>query len=471
MARVCYVCSKGVRFGNNVSHANNKTRRRWLPNLRRVHIETEQGERKHVVFARAASRPAKCARSSEYRRQQRRFGFRPKIKLARALAPGDFFCESALTRPREPLDGRTIVVTRARAQAAGLGARLEARGAAVIYCPVIRFVPPHDPIPMQRAVGQLPSYDWLVLTSANGVSALVAELTSQGVDPAALRRIKIACVGPATAEALTDLGVRTQVMPDVFKSADIASALLAQVSADARVLLVRAERADQELPRRLRERLRQVDDVIAYRSVPDLDNLDHVKRLLEAGSVDAITFTSPSIVNYFVTAAGVIPRHVTLAAIGPVTASRMRELNLNPDVVAHEHTALGLVDAICEHYGRNESDDGYTASEESKSGRRTAAKNQNARCNLWNHRTGVRRAAAGRAACTIRFFGSRVRRFRNSGCGSEPRHLSHKGCGFDGARAAGQPTKNRGDYGHVAASRMRRDLRMCAHAVVKDSGS
>ena len=258
-------------------------------------------------------------------------------------------------KPVQSLAGRTIVVTRARTQASELGLLLEERGATVVYSPVIRFAPPLDPVPFQRAVAQLTIYDWLVVTSANGVSALIAELTRQGGDPAVLRQMEIACVGPATAEALGAVGVRPAVVPEEFKGTEIAAALLSQVKHDARVLMVRAKGADPELPRRLRQRLSSVDDVVAYRSVPDLENVDQVKRLLETDAVDAITFTSPSIVNYFVSAVGTIPQPVLLAAIGPVTASRMRELNLHPAVVAREHTALGLVDAICEHYGRNES--------------------------------------------------------------------------------------------------------------------
>ena len=257
--------------------------------------------------------------------------------------------------PRLPLAGRTIVVTRSRAQASELGALLKDRGATVVYSPVIRFAPPLDPHPFQRAVRQLSSYDWLVVTSANGVSALMSELALQGGDPAMLQRLRIACVGPATAEALAATGVRPQLMPDEFKGTEIASALLSQVQGDVHVLLVRAEGADPELPRLLRERLRRVDDVIAYRSVPDLENVDQVKRLLETDAVDAITFTSPSIVTYFVRAVGTLPKRIVLAAIGPVTATRMQELNLKTAVVAREHTALGLVDAICEYYGRNES--------------------------------------------------------------------------------------------------------------------
>jgi uroporphyrinogen-III synthase len=248
-----------------------------------------------------------------------------------------------------------MVVTRARAQASELGRHLEARGADVIYCPVIRCAPPLDPSAMQHAVSRLPWYDWLILTSANGVAALVAELTRQGGDVTALSQMKIACVGPATADALSVLGVRPQLMPEEFKSAQVATELLAQVDQDTRVLMVRAKDADPELPRRLRERLSQVDDVIGYRSEPDLQGIAEVKRLLETDAVDAITFTSPSIVTYFVAAAGTIPQRVLLAAIGPVTAARMRELNLNPAVVAREHTAVGLVEAICDHYERNES--------------------------------------------------------------------------------------------------------------------
>ncbi|MEX2283522.1 MAG: uroporphyrinogen-III synthase [Gemmatimonadota bacterium] len=254
------------------------------------------------------------------------------------------------------LAGKRIVVTRSRRQASELGDRLEACGATVIYCPSIRVTAPVDATAFEQALRNIESYDWLILTSTNGVEAFAAELKQQGRQPGHLTGMKFACVGPATAGALTQFGIKPDVIPEEFKSSEIASALAGKVAAGCRILLMRAAGADPELPGHLQSLSATVDDVVAYRSVPDLENVEEVKRLLETDEIDAITFTSPSTVSYFVDAVGRLPARVVLSAIGPVTAARIREHGLVPAIVASEHTMSGLVEAISNHFViRNES--------------------------------------------------------------------------------------------------------------------
>jgi uroporphyrinogen-III synthase len=253
-----------------------------------------------------------------------------------------------------PLNGRTIVVTRARHQADALGDKLAAQGAHVVYCPAIRIAPPLDPAPFQSAVNRIEQFDWLVLTSSNGVDVFMAELQRQGKSAAKLRALRIASVGPATAAALRAHGLEAAAMPDEFVSDRIAELITAQGGSGARILLARARGANPELPARLREAGAEITDVDSYRSVPDVENLAQLKALLAAHEIDAITFTSPSTAEYLVQGLRNLLAGVTLAAIGPVTAARVRELGLTPTIIAAEHTTDGLVQAIVTHYAAAE---------------------------------------------------------------------------------------------------------------------
>jgi uroporphyrinogen-III synthase len=247
----------------------------------------------------------------------------------------------------KPLAGKCIVVTRARAQAADLGMRLEALGAAVVYCPAIKIAPPEDPEPFQDAVSRLDAFDWVILTSVNGVIALMAELDRQGLGVAALARLSVACVGPATAQALRRRGVAVDAMPERYVGAEIATVLADRMRADQRrLLLARAASGDAELPRRLREMGAEVTEVESYRSIQDLENIAELQAQLKTGVVDVIVFTAPSTATFLLERAGVIPPSVVLAAIGPVTAARLQELGHSAAIVAPEHTMAGLVRAV-----------------------------------------------------------------------------------------------------------------------------
>ena len=245
-----------------------------------------------------------------------------------------------LTRPGDSLAGLRIMVTRADRQAAALADALTALGADVVTCPVIAI----EPIAVDPALLQdLGRYDWLVLTSANGVDRFRDLLRDAGRSFPA--DIKVAAIGPETAGRAREAGMTPVLVPPRFIAEDLADALAAAAAPGARILLARAAGARDVLPEQLRARGAHVDVLEIYRAVPPAG----VGPGLAAGlpGVDMITFTSSSTVRHFVDAMpGALADPVRIACIGPITAQTARDLGLRVDIIAQEYTTRGLVDAI-----------------------------------------------------------------------------------------------------------------------------
>jgi hydroxymethylbilane synthase len=245
-----------------------------------------------------------------------------------------------LARPDGSLAGLRIMVTRADRQAGALAEALEARGATAVRCPVIAI----EAIAVDPAALQdLGRYDWVVLTSANGVDRL-RELLREAhreFPP----HIKVAAIGPETAARAQEAGITPALVPPRFIAEELADALAAVIAPGARILLARAAGARDILPDQLRTRGAQVDVLETYRAVPPAN----VRPRLAAGlrDVDMVTFTSSSTVRHFVDALpGPLPDRVRVACIGPITAATARELGLRVDIIAQEYTTRGLVEAI-----------------------------------------------------------------------------------------------------------------------------
>jgi uroporphyrinogen III methyltransferase / synthase len=233
-----------------------------------------------------------------------------------------------------PLHGRTVAVTRARAQASTLAARLRALGAAVIEAPVIRT----RPLP-----GELPAldgYDLLCVTSPNGAHELFERLAAAGADARALAGLTIAAIGPGTGRALEEHGIR----PDVVPQRAVAEGLVDAVATRdvRRALIVRAREGRDVLPDALRGRGAEVDVVALYETVAEQLDADTARAAAQA---DYLTFTSASTVRFFLDAAGSLdgPR---LASIGPATSAALRAAGAEPDLEADPHTPDGLVAAL-----------------------------------------------------------------------------------------------------------------------------
>ena len=255
------------------------------------------------------------------------------------------------------LAGRHIVITRPPEQAPELASMLEAAGARVTALPAIGIEPVDDPARLDAALAELDTYDWVVLTSVNGVRAVADRLAATGRDWSARGRARFAVIGPATARALEAYGVTPDTMPDEYMAEGILDAL--GNVAGQHVLLARADIARRTLADELRVRGADVDEVTAYRTVVRPVDVDTLRSLLDGGSVDAITFTSSSTVHGFLEGIRQLDRPaqdslrgIALAAIGPITASALRENGLEPAVSAGEYTMPGLVAALAEHFAR-----------------------------------------------------------------------------------------------------------------------
>lgn len=259
--------------------------------------------------------------------------------------------------PAPPLEGFTVVVTRARRQARELIDLLELSGALVLEFPVIKTVEPEDWSPADTAIHNLGAYDWVVFTSANSVKSFIARMELLGVDTGSLKALRVAAVGASTARHLASHGVTIDLLPDDF----VAEGLIEQfekigIGRGTRILLPRAFHAREVLPETLRERGAAVDVVPVYRTVPGEGNLDTLASM-ETGEVDLVTFTSPSTVNNFLrlvaaTDAQDVLKKVSIASIGPVTSEAIRAHGLVVDIEAKPHTVAGLAEAIA-HWAQN----------------------------------------------------------------------------------------------------------------------
>jgi uroporphyrinogen III methyltransferase / synthase len=243
-----------------------------------------------------------------------------------------------------PLAGVTIAVTRARAQASGLAARLRALGADAVEAPAIRIQAIEGPAPA------VDTYDLICLTSPNGVRLLFERLAAEDRDARALAGARVAAIGPGTAAALRAHGVIADVVPERFVAEGLVEAL-AGVPVS-RALVARAAEARDVLPDALRERGAQVDVVALYETLAE--PFDDGQRAAVAGA-DYVTFTSSSTVKFFFAAldGAKLGEGTRLASIGPVTSDTLREHGHEPDVEATRHDIDGLVEALAADAARS----------------------------------------------------------------------------------------------------------------------
>jgi uroporphyrinogen III methyltransferase/synthase len=251
------------------------------------------------------------------------------------------------------LSGKRIVVTRTRTQAGILTEQLRALGADVIELPTIRIEPPTDVRAFAELVQDAHTYDWIVFTSPNGVTAFFDLFYKLYDDAREIGPARIAAIGPATAQRLKEFHMRVDLQPEEF----VAEAIVREFRKEGglenlRVLLARAEKARDLLPRELTALGAIVDEGFAYRTVPETrDDVGARRRLLEEGA-DLITFTSSSTVENFLALNLPWPADMQVASIGPITSKTARDHGLEVAIEARRHDIPGLVDAVRKFFSK-----------------------------------------------------------------------------------------------------------------------
>ncbi len=245
-----------------------------------------------------------------------------------------------------------MLVSRAKEQAGGLSSLLRDLGCQVIEIPFIEIRKPSSYQPLDAALQGIAAYDWLILTSVNGVEAMFERMAKKEIDSSSLDHLKIAAIGPATQSAIEKLGLRVSVTPKEYIAESVVAALRRRVKGK-RVLLVRAKVARDVIPRELRKAGATVDVIEAYETVAPESSARRLRAALAGRrKPHAITFTSSSTVKNFVSLLGLrgaraaIKAGVHTASIGPVTSATLREFGLPVDIEAKQYTMQGLVEAI-----------------------------------------------------------------------------------------------------------------------------
>ena len=201
---------------------------------------------------------------------------------------------------KTPLQGKKILITRARDQAETFSTDLRKLGAEVIEFPTIKVLPPLRWEEMDRTIGQLESYDWIIFTSANGVKFFWERMREKGRKGDLPPVLKVCAIGPATASQLKEGKVRINYMPKEFIAEAILEGFERMAIRGKRILLARARVARDVLPKGLRKMGAHVDVVETYRTIKPRGGSKKLRLLLSDGKVDAVTFTSSSTVNHFV---------------------------------------------------------------------------------------------------------------------------------------------------------------------------
>jgi uroporphyrinogen III methyltransferase/synthase len=260
-------------------------------------------------------------------------------------------------RDERPLEGRTVVVTRAAAQAQRFTQLLESAGARVLEAPAIVIAPPPSWEPLDAALDALDTFTWVVFTSVNGVAMVARRLAARGLAWSALAGRRVAAIGPATADALAEHGVRADLVPREYRAEGLVERLRGVITPADRVLLPRAAQTRDLLVVELGRLGAHVTEVPAYATRRPEAGTARLREALAAGAIDAVTFTSSSTARNFAELFTEDERRawlssVTVACIGPITAATAAEYGLATDVMPGEYTIPALARALADHFAR-----------------------------------------------------------------------------------------------------------------------
>jgi uroporphyrinogen III methyltransferase/synthase len=256
-------------------------------------------------------------------------------------------------RGGKPLAGKVVLVTRAREQASAFAELLEAAGARVLLVPTIAIEPPDSWDPLDAALQA--DFSWVVFTSVNGVAMVRHRVETTGHGRGLLERAHLAAIGPATAGALADWGLRAHAVPEEYVAEALVDRLRPLMTEGQRILLPRAAETRDVLVRELAALGAHVTEVAAYRTRFATEHAPGLREALAGGRVDVVTFTSSSTVRSFCGLFGgaELPRllaGVTVACIGPITRATAEGRGLATQIVPEEYTIPGLARAIVAHF-------------------------------------------------------------------------------------------------------------------------
>jgi uroporphyrinogen-III synthase len=257
---------------------------------------------------------------------------------------------------KHPLSGTRILVGRARHQAGSLSASLRSLGASVIEIPFIEIRNPQSYQPLDHALKNIANYDWLILTSANGVEAMWERVRKLRITRSKFKHLQIAAIGPATKNAIVKHGLKVKMVPEEYVAESVVKGLRDKVNGK-RVALIRAKVARDVIPEELRAAGAQVDVIEAYETVAPEKSRARLRVLMRNAvrRPHIVTFTSSSSARNFAELMGKFKvgdrntgllKHVQFASIGPVTSATLRELQMPVDIEAREFTMGGLIRAI-----------------------------------------------------------------------------------------------------------------------------
>jgi uroporphyrinogen III methyltransferase/synthase len=252
-----------------------------------------------------------------------------------------------------PLFGKRVLVTRAEHQADELSRQLTELGAIPVEMPVIKIGPPRTWKELDQAIVNRKSYGWIIFTSINAVEMFWKRLYALNLDSRWLADTKIGAIGPVTARALVEKGVRTDYLPEIYTSQGFLAGLRRKNIAGCNILLPRADIAGNELSDGLVKLGAKVQQVTAYRTTTATKLNLQAKQMLLGGDIDVVAFTSASTVDSLLAILGrrwEIIKQAKLACIGPNTAAALAGKGLKADIVATEHTVAGLVAALGRYY-------------------------------------------------------------------------------------------------------------------------
>lgn len=252
-----------------------------------------------------------------------------------------------------PLFGQRIAVTRTRQQAGELVSQLKALGADAYEMPTIRIEPAPNKREFYELVLDAHSYDWVIFTSPNGVDAFFKAFFEIYRDARELGGARIGAIGPATAERVRSYHLQVDLQPEKYVAEAILTELQKENSVEnLKFLLPRAEGAREMLALELTKLGAIVDEAVAYRTVPETEDVSGgIKRFREEGA-DLITFTSSSTAENFAALKLPLPENLKIASIGPVTSKTLKGLGLDLDIEAQKHDIPGLIDAIVAYFAK-----------------------------------------------------------------------------------------------------------------------